>query len=73
MKYDQAILDRMADSYEKYLYFLKIYIVIEGLDEKLYKKHSKRIKKMIKHLRNGEGDKVLIPERYLAYVEKYGK
>lgn len=73
MKYDQAILDRMADSYEKYLYFLKRYIVLEGLDEKAYKKHVKRIKKMIKHLRNGEGDKVLIPERYLAYVEKYGK
>lgn len=73
MKYDQAVLDRMADSYEKYLYFLKRYIVLEGLDEKSYKKHVKKIKKMIKHLRNGEGDKVLIPERYLAYIEKYGK
>lgn len=47
--------------------------MLEGLDEKVYKKHVKRIKKMIKRLRNGEGDKVLIPERYLAYVEKYGK
>ena len=73
MKYDQAILDSMADIYVKYLYFLKKYIVLEGLDKKIYKKHVKRIKKMIKHLRNGEGDKVLIPERYLAYVEKYGK
>ena len=45
MKYDQAVLDRMADSYEKYLYFLKRYIVLEGLEEKTYKKHVKKIKK----------------------------
>lgn len=69
MKYDKKLMDRMADDLENYLEIVDKYIIIEGLSPEDYKKARKKVKKLIKHLRKGEGDKVFDKERYEAYIE----
>ena len=59
----------MANDLENYLEIVDKYIIIEGLTPEEYKSAKKEIKKLIKHLRNGKGEKVFDEERYLAYIE----
>lgn len=68
--YDKEEMNKMADSIENYLYFFDTFIIKEDIDPKEYEEAVKTIKKLIKHLRKGNGDKVFDEKRYLEYLEK---
>lgn len=53
-----------ADCYESYLDTIETYCIIKNLSPKKYKKAVQKIRKMIKYLREGKGDKVYNTERY---------
>ena len=72
MKYDKTLMKEMADDLENYINILDKYVIIEGLSPDDYKEAKKKIKKVIKHLRNGDGDKVFDKERYRSYVNSRG-
>lgn len=76
---DYPLIDAesMADSLETYLEMFDKYIIKSGLSAEEYEKAQKRVKKLIKHLRNDELDKVIDEERYsellLEYERKEGE
>lgn len=71
-KYNKKQMEQMANDYETYLEIIDKFIIIEGLSKEEYKQARKVVKKLIKHLRNGEGDKVFDKERYDEYLENNG-
>lgn len=67
MKYDKEEMRKMADDFEQYLDIVDKFLIIEGLSKEEYKDAKKKIKKLIKHLRDGKGDKVFNKEKYIEY------
>lgn len=70
MKYDQKVLDKMADSLEAYLDIITNYVIIEGITKDEYDESVKTVKKLIKKLRKGKGDEVFDKERYLEALRE---
>lgn len=70
MKYDKELMNKMADNFESYLEIIENYVIIEGVSDEEYKKAVETVKKLIKHLRKGKGDKVFDKEAYIEYLEK---
>ena len=70
MKYDQKVLDKMADSLEAYLDIITSYVIIEGITKDEYDESVKTVKKLIKKLRKGKGDEVFDKERYLEALRE---
>ena len=64
MKYDKALMKNMADNLENYLNIVQPYLIIQGITKEEYDDAVKKVKKLIKHLRNGKGEKVFDEERY---------
>ena len=71
--YDKNEMKKMADTIENYLYFYDMFVIKDGIDRDEYEEAKKKIKKLIKHLRNGDGDKVFDQERYAEYLERMGR
>ena len=65
MKYDQKLMNAMADDLENYLDIVDRYVIIDGITEEEYNESVKTVKKLIKNLRKGNGDKVFNKERYI--------
>ena len=65
MKYDQKLMNAMADDLENYLDIIDRYVIIDGITEEEYNESVKTVKKLIKNLRKGNGDKVFNKERYI--------
>ena len=65
MKYDQKLMNAMADDLENYLDIVDRYVIIDGITEEEYNESVKAVKKLIKNLRKGNGDKVFNKERYI--------
>ena len=70
MKYDQKVLDSMADSLESYLDIITSYVIIEGITKDEYDESVKTVRKLIKKLRKGKGDEVFDKERYLEALKE---
>lgn len=70
VKYDQKVLDKMADSLEAYLDIITSYVIIEGITKDEYDESVKTVKKLIKKLRKGKGDEVFDKERYLEALRE---
>ena len=70
MKYDQKVLDSMADSLESYLDIITSYVIIEGITKDEYDESVKTVRKLIKKLRKGKGDEVFDNERYLEALKE---
>ena len=70
MKYDQKVLDKIADSLEAYLDIITNYVIIEGITKDEYDESVKTVKKLIKKLRKGKGDEVFDKERYLEALRE---
>lgn len=70
MKYDKKMMNEMADNFESYVDIIKNYVIIEGITDEEYKAAIKKVKKLIKHLRKGNGDKVFDEEAYREYIEQ---
>lgn len=69
MEYDKKFMKTMAKNFKNYLDIIDRYVIIDGLSEEEYKEAKKEVKKLIKHLKNGEGDKVFDRERYIEMIE----
>ena len=65
MKYDQKLMNAMADDLENYLDIVDRYVIIDGITEEEYNESVKTVKKLIRNLRKGNGDKVFNKERYI--------
>ena len=61
----------MANSLETYLDMFDKYVIKSGLTVEEYEESKKKIKKLIKHLRNGNLDKVIDEERYNQLVSNH--
>lgn len=61
----------MAKSLETYLSMFDRYVVKTDLTAEEYEKAKKRVKKLIKHLKNDEIEKVVDPERYEEALQVY--
>lgn len=72
MKYDKKMMETLATDIENYVEIVDRFLIIDGLDEEAYAKARKKIKKLIKHLKKGEGDKVFDKKRYIEYMESRG-
>jgi uncharacterized protein YheU (UPF0270 family) len=74
MEYNRKLMDAMADNLEAYLNVIESYVIIEGLTKEEYEHAVKKVKKLVKHLRAGDGDKVFDKEKYIEMVEsgKFG-
>lgn len=60
----------IAQQLEDYLDAINL-IIIENKSYKEVEKAHKKVKKMIKYLRNGHPEKVLNEEMYLEYMSRY--
>ena len=69
MKYDQAMMTKMAENLENYLDIIDNYVIIEGLSKEDYGQAVKTVKKLIKKLKKGKGDEVFDRERYIDLLE----
>lgn len=69
MKYDQAMMTKMAENLENYLDIIDNYVIIEGLSKEDYDQAVKTVKKLIKKLKKGKGDEVFDRERYIELLE----
>lgn len=63
-------MKRDADCYESYLNAIETYCILKNLTVKKYEKTSKRVRKMIKYLREGRGDKVYDEDAYREYLRR---
>jgi len=70
MQYDKKMMKKMADNFESYLDIVDRYVIIDGLSEEEYETAKKRVKKLIKKLRKGEGDEVFDEERYREFMRE---
>ena len=59
---DDKQMDKMADCFEEYLDIIQRYVIITGITEEEYDDAVKKVKKLIKHLRNHDDDKVFDKE-----------
>lgn len=69
MKYNQKLMDKMADNLENYLEIVTNYVIIEGLTKEEYDSSVKTVKKLIKKLRKGKGDEIFDKGRYIELLE----
>lgn len=69
MNYDKKLMKKMADNLENYLNIINRYVIIEGISKEEYDASVKKVKKLIKKLRKGEGDDVFNKERYIELRE----
>lgn len=67
--YDQKTNEEVADSLEKYCEEVKRFIIPDGRSAETVKKSMKKVKKAIKHLREGRPEKVFDEEGYLRAKE----
>lgn len=65
MKYDQELMNKMANDLENYIELIDSYVIIEGITKEEYDESIKTVKKLIKKLKKGKGDEVFDKERYL--------
>lgn len=72
MKYNKELMKRMAENFESYVDIIENYVIIEGISDTEYKDALKTIKKLIKHLKKGKGDKVFDEKAYQEYIERCG-
>ena len=70
MRYNQDLMNDMADNLENYLSIVDRYIIIEGLSKEEYDDAVKTVKKLIKKLRKGKGDVVFDEERYRDLIRE---
>lgn len=70
MRYNQDLMNDMADNLENYLSIVDRYIIIEGLSKEEYDDAVKTVKKLIKKLRKGKGDDVFDEERYRDLIRE---
>ena len=61
----------MAKSIKTYLDMFDTYVIKTDLSVEDYDKARKTIKKLIKHLKNGDLDKVIDEERYEEALQRY--
>lgn len=66
--YEEMLKD--ADNYENYLNIIETYCILKNLSPEKYEKATHKIRKMIKYLREGRGDKVYDEERYEEYLKR---
>lgn len=57
-------MDAMADNYKAYLDIIDSFIIIEGISQEEYDDARKKVKKLIKYLREGKAEKVFSKKRY---------
>lgn len=70
MKYDKKLMKDMADNFESYVDIVENYVIIEGITKEEYEWAVKTVKKMIKHLKKGKGEKVFDEKAYAEYIER---
>lgn len=70
MRYNQDLMNDMADNLENYLSIVDRYIIIEELSKEEYDDAVKTVKKLIKKLRKGKGDDVFDEERYRDLIRE---
>ena len=58
MEYDKAKMKKMADNLEQYIELIDNYVIIEGLTKEEYDDAVNTVKKLIKKLRKGKGEKM---------------
>ncbi len=63
-KEDKKLMKRMADNLEQYIDAVDRYCIIEDLPKEDYDEAMKDARKLIKHLKDGKGEKVFNWERY---------
>lgn len=63
-EYNREELSKMADALEQYFDIFDRCIICEHMDEEKYEKNMKIVRKLIKKLREGDGDSVFDLERY---------
>ena len=56
-KAERKFMKFMAKNFKAYLKLIDELIIIDGLSQKDYKKARKKVKKLIKHLKNGDKEK----------------
>lgn len=67
--YDEKLLKQYADNLDRYLDAVDTFMIIESdVDE--FKRAKKTVKKLIKKLRQGDGDAVIDPDAYDEMIEK---
>lgn len=64
MRVKQSVMDAMADNYKAYLDIIDSFIIIEGISQEEYDDARKKVKKLIKYLREGKAEKVFSKKRY---------
>lgn len=72
MKYseeDKKVMKKMADNLETYIEIVDSKLIIDGITQEEYDEAMSTVKKLIKKLRKGEGDKVFNEERLLELKE----
>ena len=69
MNYDKKLMKKMADNLENYIDIIDRYVIIEGITQETYDHSMKKVKKLIKKLRQGKGDEVFDRERYIEMLE----
>lgn len=62
-------MKQMADNLEEYIKIVDSKLIIDGVSKEEYDAAMKTVKKLIKHLRNGDGDKVFNKERFMEMKE----
>lgn len=66
--YEQMLRD--AENFEGYLEIVEKFAILKNVSPKNYEAAVSEIKKMIRLLREGKGDKVYDKERYEEYMER---
>jgi hypothetical protein len=63
-KEDRKLAKQMGENLETYIDTIDRYVIIENLTKEDYDEQMKKAKKLIKHLKNGECEKVFNYERF---------
>lgn len=58
----KSTMKRIADCLEEYLFLIDDFVIFEDLTDKEYEEAVAVIRKLIKHLRKGEADKVYVKD-----------
>ena len=69
---DPKILKQDYENFKGYLDIVENYAILRDIPPDVYEKAVKTIKKMLKHLKEGRGDKVYDAERYDEYYNHGG-
>lgn len=69
--HSRSKMKEMADSLEAFLSMVDQYLIFTDMDDDEYEEYHHTVRKLIKHLRKGEGDKVYVDnvEEVIAETE----